>query len=56
MDALFLNEHAQFKNKTKFKNQTKNKTKLKKTSVKTLLNLTMPSLKNTSVKTLMTFF
>ena len=37
MDALFLNEHAQFKNKTKFKNQTKNKTKLKKTSVKTLL-------------------
>ena len=38
MHTLFLNEHAQFKNKTKLKNKTKNKTELKRASVKTLLN------------------
>ena len=34
----FLNEHAQFKNKTKLNNKTKNKTELGKSSVKILLN------------------
>ena len=34
VDTLFLNKHAQLKNKTNFKN----KTKLKKTSGKALLN------------------
>ena len=46
VDTLFLNEHAQLKNKTK----------LKKTSVKALLNDHAQLKQKTSVKTLMSFF